>query len=74
MIGMIDGDALFIVLFILLSYSIIKMLIEEYYFNKRWKNPCYKKLDPIEDICFKYNMKIEDLPQILEEYISYDNE
>ena len=30
-------------------------------------------ITPIQDICDKYNIKLEDLPDVLEEYIAYDN-
>jgi len=31
------------------------------------------ELKPIQNICTKYNIKLEDLPETLEEYIAYDN-
>lgn len=31
-------------------------------------------LKPIKEICTKYNIPIEDLPETLEEYITLDNE
>lgn len=33
----------------------------------------HKQLKPIREICRKYNIKLEDLPDTLEEYIEYDN-
>lgn len=30
-------------------------------------------LKPIRDVCEKYNIPLEDLPDVLEEYIAYDN-
>ena len=32
------------------------------------------QLKPIKEICTKYNIPIEDLPEVLEEYITLDNE
>ena len=32
------------------------------------------QLKPIQEICTKYNIPIEDLPEVLEEYITLDNE
>ena len=33
-----------------------------------------KKLKPIQEICNKYRIPLDDLPEVLEEYIDYDNE
>ena len=30
-------------------------------------------LEPIEKVCSKYGIKVKDLPDVLEEYIAYDN-
>ena len=30
-------------------------------------------LEPIREVCEKYNIPLEDLPDVLEEYIAYDN-
>jgi len=30
-------------------------------------------LKPIHEVCEKYNIPLEDLPDVLEEYIAYDN-
>lgn len=32
------------------------------------------QLEPIQKICKKYKIPLEDLPEVLEEYITYDNE
>ena len=32
------------------------------------------QLKPIKEICTKYNIPLEDLPEVLEEYITLDNE
>jgi hypothetical protein len=32
------------------------------------------QLKPIQDICTKYKIPITDLPEVLEEYITLDNE
>ena len=37
-------------------------------------NKYYNLLKPIIEICEKYNIPIKDLPEVLEEYIAYDNE
>lgn len=37
---------------------------------KRW----HKILKPIQEVCEKYRIPIDDLPEVLEEYIEYDNE
>ena len=37
-------------------------------------NRVYKKLKPIQEICKKYSIPLDDLPEVLEEYIDYDNE
>ena len=33
-----------------------------------------EELQPIQDICDKYKIPLEDLPDVLEEYITLDNE
>ena len=33
-----------------------------------------KQIQPIQKICQKYTIPIEDLPEVLEEYITLDNE
>ena len=33
-----------------------------------------EELQPIQDICKKYKIPLEDLPDVLEEYITLDNE
>lgn len=37
-------------------------------------NEIHESFTPIQKICTKYNINIEDLPDILEEYILIDNE
>ena len=37
-------------------------------------NRVHKKLKPIQEICNKYRIPLDDLPEVLEEYIDYDNE
>lgn len=32
------------------------------------------QIEPIQKICKKYKIPLEDLPEVLEEYITYDNE
>jgi hypothetical protein len=37
-------------------------------------NGLHEELEPIKKICKKYRIPIKDLPEILEEYIAYDND
>ncbi len=37
-------------------------------------NELHEELEPIKKICKKYRIPIKDLPEILEEYIAYDND
>jgi hypothetical protein len=37
-------------------------------------NKYEKQLQPIREICEKYKIPLQDLPDVLEEYIAYDNE
>lgn len=37
-------------------------------------NRIHKKLKPIQEICMKYRIPLDDLPEVLEEYIDEDNE
>lgn len=36
-------------------------------------NQYHKQLKPIQAVCEKYDISLEDLPDVLEEYIAYDN-
>jgi hypothetical protein len=36
-------------------------------------NELEEQIRPIRDVCIKYNIELEDLPDTLEEYIAYDN-
>ena len=51
----------------LLSVDIEEELLKE---NEQLKS----ELEPIRKICKKYRIPIKDLPEILEEYIAYDND
>jgi DNA repair ATPase RecN len=46
---------------------------EQMYLQKQLHNT-QKELEPIRKICKKYRIPIKDLPEILEEYIAYDND
>jgi hypothetical protein len=37
-------------------------------------NKFNETLKPIRKVCGKYNIPLKDLPEILEEYIAYDND
>ena len=37
-------------------------------------NGLHEELEPIKKICEKYRIPLKDLPEILEEYIAYDND
>ena len=37
-------------------------------------NELHEELEPIKKICKKYRIPLKDLPEILEEYIAYDND
>jgi hypothetical protein len=37
-------------------------------------NELHEELEPIKKICEKYHIPLKDLPEILEEYIAYDND
>ena len=37
-------------------------------------NKLHEELEPIRTVCTKYNIPLKDLPEILEEYIAYDND
>ena len=37
-------------------------------------NELHESLTPLQEICNKYNINLDDLPDILEEYILIDNE
>ena len=51
----------------LLSVDIEEELLKE---NEQLK----QQLKPIQKVCEKYRIPIKDLPEILEEYIAYDND
>ena len=36
-------------------------------------NELEEQIRPIRDVCIKYSIELEDLPDTLEEYIAYDN-
>jgi len=40
----------------------------------RLLNDLLEDVLPIVEVCEKYNIPIKDLPEVLEEYIAYDNE
>lgn len=46
---------------------------EQMHLQKQLHNT-QKELEPIRKICKKYRIPIKDLPEILEEYIAYDND
>lgn len=41
---------------------------------KQLLNGLIKDFGPIIEVCQKYDIPLKDLPEVLEEYISYDNE
>ena len=50
---------------------------ERHYGNKTIAdllNELNNELEPIKKICEKYRIPLKDLPEILEEYIAYDND
>jgi hypothetical protein len=50
---------------------------ERYYGNMQVTellNKFNETLKPIRKVCGKYNIPLKDLPEILEEYIAYDND
>ena len=65
------------------TYSIMSQIItdrvtgERYYGNMQVTellNKFDETLKPIRKVCDKYNIPLKDLPEILEEYIAYDND
>lgn len=50
--------------------DIEELLNELYEENEQLKS----ELEPIKKICEKYRIPLKDLPEILEEYIAYDND